>query len=93
MLYEPKGPRDHQAGDCCEPKGPRDHQGDCCVNSQDQEITRRVIVAETLFVNIFAEHTQPFISAGGPFQESREGDLSGQQNSQEAFLRLINLRC
>ena len=34
MLYEPKGPRDHQAGDCC-------------VNPKDQEITRRVIVVLT----------------------------------------------
>ena len=30
----------------CEPKGPGDHQeGDCRVNPKDQEITRRVIVA------------------------------------------------
>ena len=29
----------------CEPRGPGDHQvGDCCVNPKDQEITRRVSV-------------------------------------------------
>ena len=29
----------------CQPKGPGDHQaGQCCVNSNDQEITRRVSV-------------------------------------------------
>ena len=48
MLRKPKGPGDHQAGECCvnpkdqeitrrvmlcEPKGPGDHQvSDCCVN-------------------------------------------------------------
>ena len=32
----------------CEPKGPGDHQaGDCCVNPKDQEITRQVSVAST----------------------------------------------
>ena len=32
----------------CEPKGPGDHQeGQCCVNLKDQEITRRVIVVLT----------------------------------------------
>ena len=32
----------------CEPKGPGDHQaGQCCVNPNDQEITRRVIVVLT----------------------------------------------
>ena len=32
----------------CEPKGPGDHQaGDCCVNPKDQEITRRVSVVST----------------------------------------------
>ena len=46
---------------------------DCCVNRKDQEITRRVIVAESLFVKMVAEPTQPFLSAGRPFQESREG--------------------
>ena len=29
----------------CGSKGPRDHQaGDCCMNPKDQEITRRMIV-------------------------------------------------
>ena len=79
MLYEPKGPRDHQAGDCC--VNSKDQEitrrvGDCCVNPKDQEITRRVIVAESLFVNMVAERTQSFVSAGRPFQESREGDIS-----------------
>ena len=61
----------------CEHKGPGDHQtGDWCVNPEDQEITRRVIVAESLFVNMVAEPTQPFLSAGRPFQESREGHVS-----------------
>ena len=46
------------------------------MNPKDQEITRRVIVAESLFVNMVAERTQPFVSAGRPFQESREGDIS-----------------
>ena len=33
----------------CEPIGPGDHQADdCCVNPQDQEITRRMIVAESV---------------------------------------------
>ena len=32
----------------CQPKGPGDHQaGDCCVNPKDQEITRQVSVAST----------------------------------------------
>ena len=32
----------------CEPKGPEDHQtGQCCLNPKDQEITRRVIVVLT----------------------------------------------
>ena len=118
LLSEPRGPRDYQAGDCCvnpkdlagdccvnakdqeitrrviivwtlgtrrspdgwllcEPKGPGHHQtGDCSGNPKDQEITRRVIVAESLFVNMVAERTQPFVSAGRPFQERREGDVS-----------------
>ena len=60
MLYEPKGPGDHQAGDCCvNPKDPeitrrvsvasmqrtrRSPVGYCCVNPKDREITRRVSV-------------------------------------------------
>ena len=63
-----------QAGDCC--VNPKDQAGDCCVNPKDQEITRRVIVAESLFVKMVAESIQPFLSAGGPLQESREGDVS-----------------
>ena len=32
----------------CQPKGPGDHQaGDCCMNQKDQEITRRVTVVWT----------------------------------------------
>ena len=50
--------------------------GDCCMNPKDQEINRRVIVAKSLFVNMVAERTQSFISAGTPFQESHEGDVS-----------------
>ena len=45
MLCEHKGPGDHQAGDCCvNPKEPDHQAGQCYVNTQDQEITRRVIV-------------------------------------------------
>ena len=61
-MFEPKGPGYHEAGDYC-------------VNPKDQEITRWVIVTESLFVNMVAEPT-PFLSAGRPFQESREGDVS-----------------
>ena len=46
MSCEPKGPGDHQAGDCSE--NPNDQLittlGDCCVNPKDKEIIRRVIV-------------------------------------------------
>ena len=72
-MCEPRGPRDYQAGDCVNPK---DQEGDCCVNPEDQEITRRMIVAESLLVKMVAEPTQPVLSAGRPFQESCEGDVS-----------------
>ena len=55
LLCEPKGPGRWLL---CEPKGPGYQQvHDCCVNPKDQEITRRVIVAESVCENGCRAHT------------------------------------
>ena len=50
----------------CKPKGPGDHQaGQCCVNTKDQEITRGMIVVRTLRTrrslggSVLCEHKGP----------------------------------